>query len=96
MNGVTVMLYILGLSYGAVEIVLNSLGMGIEKTNEQDHPLRVDDLIATLPAEAWSKAAIKDGSKGPIVCHFAFRASFQKPDGIMKSLLDNSKKRHTI
>lgn len=40
--------------------------------NEQDHPLRVDDLVATLPAEAWSKATIKDGSKGPIVCHFAF------------------------
>jgi hypothetical protein len=32
-NGMAVMLYILGLSYGAVEIVLNSLGMGIRKTS---------------------------------------------------------------
>lgn len=33
MNGMAVMLYLLGLSYGAVEIVLNSLGMGIGKTS---------------------------------------------------------------
>jgi transposase-like protein len=32
-NGMAVMLYVLGLSYGAVEIVLNSLGMGIGKTS---------------------------------------------------------------
>ena len=25
-----------------------------------------------IPAEAWSKATIKEGSKGPIVCNFAF------------------------
>jgi transposase-like protein len=32
-NGMAVMLYLLGLSYGAVEIVLHSLGMGIGKTS---------------------------------------------------------------
>jgi transposase-like protein len=32
-NGIAVMLYILGLSYGAVEIVLNCLGIGIGKTS---------------------------------------------------------------
>jgi transposase-like protein len=32
-NGMAVMLYILGLSYGATEIVLNSLGIGIGKTS---------------------------------------------------------------
>jgi transposase-like protein len=32
-NGMAVMLYILGLSYGAVEIVLSSLGMGIGKSS---------------------------------------------------------------
>ena len=32
-NGMAVMMYILGLSYGAVEIVLNSLGIGIGKTS---------------------------------------------------------------
>ena len=33
MNGIAIMLYVLGLSYGAVEIVLNSLGIGIGKTS---------------------------------------------------------------
>ena len=32
-NGMAVMMYLLGLSYGAVEIVLGSLGMGIGKTS---------------------------------------------------------------
>jgi len=32
-NGMAVMMYLLGLSYGAVEIVLNNLGMGIGKTS---------------------------------------------------------------
>ena len=32
-NGMAVMMYMLGLSYGAVEIVLTSLGMGIGKTS---------------------------------------------------------------
>jgi len=32
-NGIAVMLYLLGLSYGAVEIVMNSLGIGIGKTS---------------------------------------------------------------
>ena len=32
-NGMAVMMYLLGLSYGAVEIVLTSLGMGIGKTS---------------------------------------------------------------
>jgi SRSO17 transposase len=40
--------------------------------NQTDHPVRVDALVPTIPAEAWSKATIKEGSKGPIVCNFAF------------------------
>ncbi|MBN1371272.1 MAG: hypothetical protein JW987_04870 [Anaerolineaceae bacterium] len=32
-NGMAVMMYLLGLSYGAVELVLSSLGMGIGKTS---------------------------------------------------------------
>jgi SRSO17 transposase len=40
--------------------------------HENDHPVRVDDLLPTLPSEAWGKATIKEGSKGPIVCQFAF------------------------
>jgi len=33
--GMAVMMYLLGLSYGAVEIVLSSLGMGIGKSSMQ-------------------------------------------------------------
>ena len=40
--------------------------------NQTDHPVRVDDLVPVIPTEAWSKATIKEGSKGPIVCNFAF------------------------
>jgi SRSO17 transposase len=32
----------------------------------------LDDLVLTIPTEAWSKATIKEGSKGPIVSKFAF------------------------
>ena len=36
-----------------------------------DQPLFVNDLLAALPADAWTTAVIKEGSKGPIVCNFA-------------------------
>jgi SRSO17 transposase len=35
-------------------------------------PERVDDLLKRLPHSAWVRATIKEGSKGPIVCDFAF------------------------
>jgi SRSO17 transposase len=44
----------------------------LQLKNPKDHPVRVEDLVATLPKEAWTKATIKEGSKGPIVCDFAF------------------------
>lgn len=40
--------------------------------NEKERPLRVDNLLPLLPKEAWRRATIKEGSKGPIVCDFAF------------------------
>jgi SRSO17 transposase len=39
---------------------------------ETDRPVRVDELISAIPKGAWSNATIKEGSKGPIVCAFAF------------------------
>lgn len=44
----------------------------LQLRNEKEHPLRVDDLVPSLPKEAWRRATIKEGSKGPIVCDFAF------------------------
>jgi SRSO17 transposase len=40
--------------------------------NPTDPPLRVSELVTVLPADAWTAATIKEGSKGPIVCNFAF------------------------
>ena len=60
-NGMAVMLYLLGLSYGAVEIVLNSLGMGIGKTSvyravqavaKQVPGMRNDELLSRYRTKA--------------------------------------------
>ena len=40
--------------------------------NPADQPIRVDQLVASIPKEGWTTATIKEGSKGPIVCDFAF------------------------
>jgi len=40
--------------------------------NPADHPVSVSDLIALIPKAGWSTATIKEGSKGPIICDFAF------------------------
>jgi SRSO17 transposase len=37
-----------------------------------DHPVQVRDLVKNIPAENWTRAKIKEGSKGPIGCDFAF------------------------
>lgn len=39
--------------------------------NPTNRPLCVSDLVTALPADAWTTATIKEGSKGPIVCNFA-------------------------
>lgn len=36
------------------------------------HPVSVKQLVHKTPAQDWSRALIKEGSKGPIVCDFAF------------------------
>lgn len=40
--------------------------------NEKERPVRSADLVSILPKEAWSRATLKEGRKGPIVCDFAF------------------------
>jgi SRSO17 transposase len=37
-----------------------------------DKAVIVQSLVAQIPAPAWTRATIKEGSKGPIVCDFAF------------------------
>lgn len=37
-----------------------------------DRPTQVKDLSAGIPKAGWTRATIKEGSKGPIVCDFTF------------------------
>jgi len=37
-----------------------------------NRPYRVDELLQRLPKTAWVRGTVKEGSKGPIVCEFAF------------------------
>jgi SRSO17 transposase len=37
-----------------------------------DRPVQVKAVAAGIPKEDWTRATIKEGSKGPIVCDFAF------------------------
>jgi len=40
--------------------------------NPSDQPMRVDQLVSHIPKDSWTRATIKEGSKGPMVCDFAF------------------------
>ena len=40
--------------------------------NPADHPISVKELAAAIPTHGWTTAIIKEGSKGPIACDFAF------------------------
>jgi len=35
-------------------------------------PSRVDELVKRISKKTWTRAVVKEGSKGPIVCDFAF------------------------
>jgi SRSO17 transposase len=37
-----------------------------------ERPTQVKELAASIPKEGWTRATIKEGSKGPIICDFAF------------------------
>jgi SRSO17 transposase len=40
--------------------------------NPSEKALTVQGVVAQVPQPAWTRATIKEGSKGPIVCDFAF------------------------
>ena len=43
----------------------------IRLRNPQQTPIQVNELTRQLPAAAWGRARIKEGTKGPLVCDFA-------------------------
>ena len=38
----------------------------------KQHPMQVKEVVRRIPKNAWLQALIKEGTKGPIVCEFAF------------------------
>ena len=40
--------------------------------NPSEKAVTVQEIVAQVPQPAWTRATIKEGSKGPIVCDFAF------------------------
>jgi SRSO17 transposase len=47
-----------------------------------DRAVTVQSLVAQIPAPAWTRATIKEGSKGPIVCDFAFLRVVESRGGL--------------
>lgn len=41
-------------------------------SDTRKHPIPVQQLVKRIPKQDWVQAVIKEGSKGPIVCDFAF------------------------
>ena len=41
-------------------------------SDPRKHPMPVKELVKKIPKQDWVRAIIKEGSKGPIVCDFAF------------------------
>lgn len=50
--------------------------------NTEQTSQRVDGLPQQLPAEAWVRAKIKEGTKGPLVCDFACLRVFEVREGL--------------
>jgi SRSO17 transposase len=40
--------------------------------NPNQHPMRVKELSRKIPKQDWVQVVIKEGSKGPLACEFAF------------------------
>jgi hypothetical protein len=46
------------------------------------HPVPVKDLVKKIQKQDWVRAVIKEGSKGPIVCDFAFLRVTESRSGL--------------
>src|SRR5579859_5579733 len=48
----------------------------------EDRPVSAKELLSLLSKTAWTRATIKEGTKGPIVCDFAFLRVVEARDGL--------------
>lgn len=58
--------------YGPAWKGRGSLPTRLKLRYPQDSPQPVKDLLTLLPKAAWTRATLKEGSQGSIVCDFAF------------------------
>ena len=54
----------------------------IRLCNPEQKAIQVDELAQQLPPEAWVRAKIKEGTKGPLVCDFACLRVIGVRDGL--------------
>jgi SRSO17 transposase len=50
--------------------------------NPTEKATTVHELVAQVPNQAWQRATIKEGSKGPILCDFAFLRIIESRGGL--------------
>lgn len=50
--------------------------------NPSDQPMRVDQWVSHLPKDSWTRATLKEGSQGPLVCDFAFLRVVEARNGL--------------
>lgn len=51
-------------------------------SDTRKHPLQVKQLVKKIQKQDWVQAVIKEGSKGPIVCDFAFLRVIESRGGL--------------
>ena len=51
-------------------------------SDTRKHPMPVQQLVKKIPKQDWVQAVIKEGSKGPIVCDFAFLRVTESRDNL--------------
>jgi hypothetical protein len=50
--------------------------------NPNNRPLQVKRLVRNIPKRDWLSAIVKEGSKGPIACEFAFLRTTEARDNL--------------
>jgi SRSO17 transposase len=50
--------------------------------NPSEKAVTAQDIVAQIPQQAWMRVTIKEGSKGPIVCDFAFLRVIESRGGL--------------
>jgi len=51
-------------------------------SDPRKHPLPVNQLVKKIPKQDWVRTVVKEGSKGPIVCDFAFLRLIESRAGL--------------